>query len=183
MADIDSVQLKAGDIVTVPFAIKGANQTLIDLAVHEIKKNLAADQRFNYQGSEIVAGKDADGNDSQVLNIYVQVRKKPRQEQTEVQPQEASALAPVVIALGTIVSLVWGATYLIAKRMELQALPVLVNGSAPESVKIAAVQAAFDANKKSVGSGVATAGNTLALGALALGGLWLLTQRKAGGSH
>jgi hypothetical protein len=176
---LDNVQLKPGDIVMVQYELTGANETLTGLAVHQIKQTLANDARFNYQGSEVGEAQDADENTLSVLNIYVQVRKTPRQERVEV--QQAGVGIEIVIGVVALVALISGA--IIAHSGQIKERCVTVNGilasGESDAVKIEALKAAGADAKTGIGTGIAALGGGLVTAALVLGGLWLLSQRKS----
>jgi len=99
--------LAPGDILEVTYDVVSDNDTLVGLAIHSIKSSLAADARFNYQGSRWDEGFDADQVPYRRLIISVQVRKSLREERTPTQLAGIGVAGMVLI--GSLLAILAGA--------------------------------------------------------------------------
>jgi len=170
---VEDTQLRPGDIVMLQFELVGANQTLTDLAIHQIKQTVANDKRFNYQGSEIGEGPDEEGNTLRVLNVYVQVRKTPKQEQAE--PQLAGVGLTAVVSIGVLIGLVCAAIIAHSGQViyRTHSINKIAASNMPIPVKIATLNALGVEGKG--GGGWA---GILVTGGIIIGALWLMSQKK-----
>jgi hypothetical protein len=192
----NDLYLQAGDIVKFVFDVQGGNQTLLDLAIHQLKTNLANDARFDYQGSNWDEGYDVDQVPYRHLQIFVQVRKTPKteaekrgytvvgtQEQKKVfigQYQEAGANPTVaVVAITTLFGLM--AVAVIAHGNNLVEMRHLdtVNGIAlsdlPDAIKRAALESAGSTSPNSLSwsQGIGIAAIVVAIGIV----IWLTVPK------
>jgi len=189
-----AILLESGDVVRYVWQLIGANQKVIDLAIHDIKQTLANDARFNYQGSEILWITDQSGFDYPHLAVYIQVRKG----KTIAQPALAASLAPlvavviIVVALSTATAFVSCAVisyqHYLARKDELMTINGIVASDASDEVK----KAALDAIKRtgepsqqpgaleSIGTGFKVAGSGVAIAAIAVAAIWGLSLMKGG---
>jgi len=178
---IPNDQLMAGDIVEFIIDPQTANQTLIDLGVHKIKSDLAAEAWYDYQGSE---WRTIDGR--RYLSIYVQVRRYPR----GMPPSMASGFAPVavvVVSLAALAAIVAVATA-VSKMREVAAgvrrdQAIVVIATDPSLTKeqkdryIAALNAPVTGST-GLGAGVAALGGGLMTAAIIIGVIWALSESE-----
>lgn len=187
MREDGEILMEPGDILMIQHMLIGGNATQTDLAVHQIKQTLANDARFNYQGSEIVKEVYSDNSELELLNIYVQVRKTPREQKQESQggtmPQEANVLAGIAVAVGTLLAIIYAAK--IAQNgtvvYRLWVLNGIIRSDMSPADKRAAIAAANKTKPVSTGEAIKAAGEGIgmaAIAALVLAGLWLFSQRK-----
>lgn len=182
------VLLEPGDILMIQYIV-ATNPVEAKLAVHEIKQALANDARFNYQGSEIVTETYADNSELKLLNIYVQVRKTPKQQKQAEQatPQEANMFLVIAIAAGTVIAFIKGAQIahsgtIIYRLWVLNGIITSDMTADEQRVAIAAVNATNSAKAVGVGEAVRNVGISMGVIAVVIGGLWLLTQRRENAS-
>jgi|GEM_PF-4258719 len=107
--DIRDDLLYPGDTIRFDYVIRGGNQTLLDMAIGEVKRKIYSDDRLDYQGSEIVGEVDKSGlsgsvEEIRVLRVYAKVRRYRREASPQVQEAGIGA-----IALVSIVALLAGA--------------------------------------------------------------------------
>ncbi len=88
--------LVPGDLLSLKFRRLVDNDTLVGMAINDVKKKLWADPRFDYEGSEW-------RGDTFVINV--RVRTTPKGERVEVQQAGIGAL----IAVATVAAMVVGA--------------------------------------------------------------------------
>lgn len=99
--------LYPGDLVDVEYLVQREDGVLLDMAIHNVKQQLYADERFDYQGSRWESRTDKSGLDGTLterryLIITVSVRRYPKTQQAQ---QQLATLGPVaVIALITLIS-------------------------------------------------------------------------------
>jgi hypothetical protein len=182
------VLLEPGDILMVQHILIGGNAAQTDLAIHRIKQTLANDSRFNYQGSEIVTETYSDNSELELLNIYVQIRKTPREQKQETQvetiPQEANVLWMIVVPVSLILGLMQAAK--ISQNATIMFRLWVLNGIIRSDMSPAEKNAAIAAMNKTspgkvgVGEGVKAIGEGMTIvgiTVLLLGGLWLLRRK------
>ncbi len=170
-------QLAPGDLVDVEYLIQpGAAPGMVKLAVSEVKKSLANDERFNYQGSREETRIDKSGlagsvREVQVIIITVQVA-DPRKKGAPLpgDPQKAA----VGVSIAVLVAIVAGVAALYSAAIIYRSYTIkrIATSDQSDAVKIAALDAAkapmIDLSKVGVG--------TIAIGALFL---YALFGRKA----
>jgi hypothetical protein len=179
------VLLEPGDILMVQHMLIGGNAAQTALAIHQIKQTLANDSRFNYQGSEIVKETYSDNSELELLNIYVQMRKTPREQKQETQvgtiPQEANALWVIVVPVSLILGLMYAAKIsqdatIVFRLWVLNGIVKSNMSAAEQRVAIAAINktnSSVGESVKAIGEGMTIVGITVLL----LGGLWLLRRK------
>jgi hypothetical protein len=200
LVNIDNgILLEPGDVVKFVFKLTGGNQVLFDEAIRSIKTRLAADKRFNYQGSEMVWIKDENGVDIYVMNVYIQVRKNLKESSDALtvtvgtqnkkkvfvgEPQLAgmSGAAKIVIALSTAFSMVCGAAIAWSSVVKQREKDTTINGILMSDVPADVKKAALAAVQGGIGTGegLAIAGGGLATLAIIGAVIWLLSQGRAG---
>lgn len=165
--------LQPGDLVDVRYAIVSDNQTLVDLAIHEIKKQLAADPRFDYQGSRTEQGFDADQVPQNDLIITVQVRKYLRGQRPETQEAIIG-----VIAISTAIALLAAAVAYYAhaiKFVSANKRAIAENPAISDEVKVAALH-----DKTSIGAGLGAAAGSLFTAVVIIAVLLALSWSRRG---
>lgn len=100
-----------GDLVDVYYQIKpGAPQGLVTTAIHEIKKSLASDSRFHYQGSKIEDRTNLEDNSvTPYLIVTLQVAdpsKVTGNKPLATQPQQAGLWIPIVVLIALVTAAV-----------------------------------------------------------------------------
>lgn len=189
--NIPDDMLAPGDLVAVEYEIVGANQTLVDMAIHDVKNTLSTDPRFDYQGSEIVDRVDlGTGTTHQYLICYVQVRKTLRAERPE--QQEAGVLPYVALAalVGIAVAAV-ACHYLSYRKATVVNRTAEVQGEIVEKIlndpnmssedKSSAIRGLQQTQATGVGSGLAAAGSAIGMALVIIGVLWALSLSHRGG--
>jgi len=93
-------QLVPGETVRFDFEIlPKANQAKVDLAISEIKKAVATDDRFDYQGSKVQTVGDVElQRDVQLLSIYATVRKTRREARGPIEYVQLTGFQATVVA-------------------------------------------------------------------------------------
>ncbi len=203
MINIPTDLLLPGDEVDIEYRIHpGSNQTVVGLAISDIKAAVAKDPRFDYQGSRIESRLDKETlNVTNFLIIRVTVRRTPRAERVEV--QEAGMGVGILIGLGTVMALAlgWAAVHIAHLRLErmnvishnLQVVteemqrisndPNLSDETKREMIK--AYQAVLATSQpQSVGSGIkqgiTAAGSAVAMAIIIIAVLWVITRNRGG---
>ncbi len=196
---IDESLLYPGDTIRFDFLLKGTNQTLLDLAIRKVKETIYADDRLDYQGSEIVTEVDKTGleggvREVQVLRIYATVRRYRRDAHPELQKAGIGA-----VSIGTLIAVISAAVAVYAAAVTIRGHGVTRTSQAivaeVESIRTdpnlsdEAKQAALETlgkatpqQPKSIGSGLAALGGGLATTAMIIGVLWAvsLSSRRRG---
>lgn len=180
---IPDEMLRSGDLVDVEYLIKpGANPTLLGLAISNVKKDLWADKRFDYQGSreEIrtnKSGLDGGVREERILIITVSVRKYPRGERPEL--YQAGLHLGVAILLGLFAGAVIAYSGQLAYKTH-TVKRIATDPNMSDAVKTAALEA-LGQSSASVGSGIAAVGGSLVTAAIIIGVLWALSLSKSRG--
>jgi hypothetical protein len=189
MADqlqIPDDQLRPGDLVEVEYLVTGGNDTLLGMAVHDVKKTLATDTRFHYQGSRWDDRVDlSDGQTYRYLIITVMVAdpSKVTGNHPKVEIQQAGI---GVVAIGALIGLV--ATAIVAYSGQLayttySVKRIAADPSIPDDVKVAALTAiGAGAKKPLVGGSVTAAGGAVVTAVIIIGVLWALSLSRRGAS-
>jgi len=163
--------LRSGDLVDVFYEIKpGANPTLVSMAISQVKNDLWADKRFDYQGSRITEEFDPETREPfELLTVTIMVRKYPRGERPE--RYEAGIFVPIVALVAMLTAAVVAFSVAIIYRSYV--VHRIASSEQSDAVKVAGLEAVaqpiFELSKLSVG--------TVAIGALFL---WALFGRKGG---
>jgi ribosomal protein S28E/S33 len=100
--EIDDKLLYPGDTIRFDFVLTGGNETLRSLAIKKVKDEIYADDRLDYQGSEIVTEVDKTGlaggvREIEVLHVYAKVRTYRRDAHPEIQKAGIGPFAVVTI--------------------------------------------------------------------------------------
>lgn len=174
--EINPELLYPGDTIRFDFLIRSPNQTLVDQATREAKRTVYADDRLDYQGSEVTEPVDLEtGESSKILSIYATVRKYRRDAPPEIQkagvgPIVAVALvAAIVSAVITASSAVIYKTYAVTRAVS----SIVENPDLSEEEK----KAALNAIGKGQSTGVlATTGALIGAGVIVAGLLYAMSS-------
>jgi hypothetical protein len=164
--------LRPGDLVDVNYEIAGGNATLVAMAVSNVKRTLAADKRFHYQGSvEFESSENETGTPQRFITFTVQVADpaKVGDRATASKPQEAglvSVLTLLAVIAGAIAAV--GLSYAIVHAST--TVRAIAMSNQTDAVKVAALGAL---SKPPFGIGTLVIGGILAA--------VLLSGRFAGG--
>lgn len=190
--DIRDDLLYPGDTIRFDYVIRGGNQTLLNMAISDIKKTIYADDRLDYQGSEIVTEVDKSGlegsvREVQVLRIYAKVRRYRREVPPEIQEAGIGAIG-VGVLIGVIATAVVAYSAVVVARghsvtRAVQAVTEQVEKiRTDEGLSDEAKQAAFEAlgkgipePKQNLGSGLTALGSGLVTTAMIIGVLWAVS--------
>ena len=152
--------LVPGDILMIEFEITSTNRTLVGMVVSDIKKNVWADDRLDYQGSkEFTVGDLELQRDVTILQVFASVRKYRRAQRETMQYAITGAAAATIVAaiVGSVAALAAGSVIYRSYTVKKVAM-----SDQSDAVKIAALDAMdkpmFDLSRIGVG--------TLAVGAL-----------------
>lgn len=195
MADqlqIPDDELVPGDLIDAYYQIQpGTSDYLVSAAIGDVKKSLASDPRFHYQGSRLEPLRDPDdGQTYQYLIVTLQVADPSKitgHHPAEPGVQEAGVLLPLIVVVTVLSGLLASALYSgaikfksfqITRTAEIsQATTIaIINSKMSDSAK----QAAFNAqaasakaqNGSSSGSTFAGAIGSLTTVAIIIGVLW-----------
>jgi hypothetical protein len=181
--NIPDDMLAAGDLVAVEFEIRpGANATGLDLAIHQVKQDLAQDPRFDYQGSDIVTRVDKSGltgsvREVEYLIVYVQVRRSLRGARPQTQEAAIGVIALASLAAICVAAVVaWGAylNYRTATIVQRTIETITQDPNLSPEQKTQIIKSVVPA-PPSIGSGVAAAGASLGTALVIIGVLWALS--------
>lgn len=183
---IPSDMLQSGDLVDVEYEIKaGAPEALVNLAISQVKKDLWADPRFDYQSSRRLYGYDADQVWYDKLIVTVSVRQYPRGQRPEV--QQAGIFVPIAVLIALLAGVVasYGLKFMTA-RVTLRATEAVTSEverirndpNMTEAEKQAAYAALQQRDSRSIGSGLAAAGGSILTAAIIIAVLWALSLSR-----
>jgi hypothetical protein len=188
MADIplsSETMLYPGDLVDLTYEITSTNETLVALAVHDLKQTLYADARFDYQGSrEITASNVETQQPVRFLIITLLVRKTLRQEHVPIQEANLGPVALVaIVALAAAAVIAYSGAVVyrsvqVRRAAEAQAATteaILADPTLTAAEKAAAIEAATPAAPTGIGAGLAGLGSGVFVAAILLGAIWLMT--------
>jgi len=178
--------LVPGDIIRFDYRIQGTNETLVGMAVSDIKKALWSDDRLDYQGSENSYPVDLEtGKSTRILSIYVSVRKyrRAQRETTQYAITGVAVLSLVAIVASAVAVYSAAITYqsYAIKRVELARIEEVEKVRTDQTMSDDAKKAALEAiaNKRDtpigLGSGLAAFGGSLVTAAIIIGVLWALS--------
>jgi len=140
---IDSDILRPGDLVEIVYWIRARQETLIALAVHNIKQTVAADQRFDYQSGKREYRTDLEtGITYEYLVVQVILRSERKGDRIPIQQANALTIAmPCAAAVAGFAALAYY-TYA-TKQVEMRRMDVVEKiheSDAPDHVKQAAYE-------------------------------------------
>jgi hypothetical protein len=171
--------LQPGDLVDIELELKaGLYGTLENLAVSEVKKSLAADRRFRYQGSrEIESFETETGEPYRAIIITVQVADLSKVTGSNPRPTPPLEAGVSWIKVITLVSIVAGAIAAYSGAIAYRAYVIrrIATSGESDAVKVAALQAA---GQPLFGTG-SLGGVGMAVIIIAV--LWVLTRTPRGG--
>jgi len=168
---IDSDILRPGDLVEIVYLVKARQETLIALAVHNIKQTVAADQRFDYQSGKREYRTDLEtGITYEYLVVQVILRSERKGDRIPIQEAHAGTLVAgligVAAAYAAVIAYHTYATKHVATR-KLDVAEKILDSDAPDHVK----QAAYEAMGSSTDLGVDLFGSKGLMPWLIAGGL------------
>jgi hypothetical protein len=100
--EINEELLYPGDTIRFDFLLTSSNETLRSLAIQKVKEQIYADDRLDYQGSEIVTEVDKTGlaggvREIEVLHVYAKVRTYRRDAHPEIQKAGIGAFSVLTL--------------------------------------------------------------------------------------
>ncbi len=168
--NIPEDQLQPGDLVELKYEITSANETIVGMAIHDIKSALAQDPRFDYQGSrEVTASNLATGQPVRWLFITVSVRRTLREGRPEI--QQANWLVPIVVLVGLVAAAI--VAYSGSVVYKTYAIKRIAMADIPEGSKTTALKAL---GRGSLGL---AAGSSLVMAGVVIAVLWVLSRGRA----
>jgi hypothetical protein len=189
--------LAPGDLVDVEYLIQpGAAPGLVTLAIHDIKRSLAADERFHYQGSWTETRVDKTGQfggviDVEFLIVRVQVadpsKRKALPDGYEPQPQwnpERQEAGIPRLSVKSVVALFSAAiaAHAAAVTIRTYTLHRLATSTAMNDETKQAALNAFGKGGSSIGQAIALISGSLGTAAIIIAVLWALSlsSRRGG---
>jgi hypothetical protein len=173
--------LAPGDLLDVDFLVTSDNDTLVGMAIQDVKKALWADPRFDYQGSAWQTREDG-----RHLIVTVSVRTTLK---GETVPIQQANVAVGLIAVATAITLLAGAIAYWScmeykgavlkagvERARIEQIERIRNDPtlSPEE-KTAQIAAVPSAPETGLGAGVAAFGGSLVTAVIVIGVLWALS--------
>jgi len=165
---IDSDVVLPGDMIDLVYQVVGGNETMIALAVHSIKQNIAEDQRFDYQSGHREYRTDLEtGKVHEYLIVRVILRRTMKDNRRPI--QQASIVGIVAIAGAAVIY--YATTLALGHYVHLRevrlAESVVNDPNAGDVVKAAALGMAGSSDGRSSWMPWAVLGGILGVGYLA----------------
>lgn len=191
--EINEELLYPGDTIRFDFVLRaGGNETLRSLAIKKVKEQIYADDRLDYQGSEIVTEVDKTGlaggvTEIEVLHVYAKVRQYRRDAHPETQKAGigafsvgvlVGAISGAVVAYAVVISLRGQSVTRASQAVVTEVEKIRTDSTLSDDAKQAAFETLGEAipeQTKGVASGLAALGGGLVTTAMVIGVLWALS--------